>query len=394
MAFRALAQCSRNVAQRSRLIGSTVFDVEPPAMTNIVRTLQTSRSTESSHPPAGNEVQEHSPSSTKWQSNAIMYEYAKESKPCMSPIPIQAWDGKAHEEGESRVIHLDLSKDLNTEYPATGMNQLASFVRIKTGKAFTTKATATSQVFYCIRGDGFSDTSHGKVRWAQGDLFVVPGCEDITHHASKESTEHGGAAFYWITDEPLCKYLGVTPTENRFEPAHFTRDALVGAVKKLAADPESKDKNRIGVLLGTKQARGTKTLTHVMWVLFNLLPGKTTQKAHRHTPTALDFAVSAPAKGVYTAMARKIDKDGNLIDPVNAPWKTGGAFTTPPGWWHSHVNETDEDAWVLPVQDAGLFTYQRTLDIRFVPAVLEDIKNMTIQGACFEGEKTYVNSKE
>lgn len=74
--------------------------------------------------------------------------------------------------------------------------------------------------------------------------------------------------------------------------------ALVGAVKKLAADPESKDKNRIGVLLGTKQARGTKTLTHVMWVLFNLLPGKITQKAHRHTPTALDFAVSAPAKGV------------------------------------------------------------------------------------------------
>ena len=30
----------------------------------------------------------------------------------MSPIPIQAWDAKAHEEGESRVIHLDLSKDL------------------------------------------------------------------------------------------------------------------------------------------------------------------------------------------------------------------------------------------------------------------------------------------
>ena len=30
----------------------------------------------------------------------------------MSPIPVQAWDAKAHEEGESRVIHLDLSKDL------------------------------------------------------------------------------------------------------------------------------------------------------------------------------------------------------------------------------------------------------------------------------------------
>lgn len=57
-------------------------------------------------------------------------------------------------------------------------------------------------------------------------------------------------------------------------------------------------------------------------------------------------------------MSRSIDRDGNLIDPVKAPWESGGAFTTPPGWWHSHVNETDEDAWVLPIQEAGLFTHQ------------------------------------
>lgn len=71
------------------------------------------------------------------------------------------------------------------------------------------------------------------------------------------------------------------------------------------------------------------------------------------TGNAAEFDV-----GVYTAMARSIDKDGKLIDPVKAPWRTGGAFTTPPGWWHSHVNESDEDAWVLPIQDAGLFTHQ------------------------------------
>ena len=61
-------------------------------------------------------------------------------------------------------------------------------------------------------------------------------------------------------------------------------------------------------------------------------------------------------------MSRSIDKDGKLIDPVKAPWKTGGAFTTPPGWWHSHVNESDKDAWVLPIQDAGLFTHQVGLE--------------------------------
>ena len=69
-------------------------------------------------------------------------------------------------------------------------------------------------------------------------------------------------------------------------------------MKKLAAEPEAKDKNRIGVLLGTHQTKETKTITHVMWVLFNLLPAHTTQKPHRHTPTALDFAVSAPSKGM------------------------------------------------------------------------------------------------
>ena len=31
----------------------------------------------------------------------------------LSPIPVQAWDAKAHEEGDSRVIHLDLSADLS-----------------------------------------------------------------------------------------------------------------------------------------------------------------------------------------------------------------------------------------------------------------------------------------
>ncbi len=45
-----------------------------------------------------------------------------------------------------------------------------------------------------------------------------------------------------------------------------------------------------------------------------------------------------------------IDPEGNLIDPVRVEWSSGGIFTTPPGWWHSHHNDTDRDAWVLPIQ--------------------------------------------
>jgi gentisate 1,2-dioxygenase len=38
---------------------------------------------------------------------------------------------------------------------------------------------------------------------------------------------------------------------------------------------------------------------------------------------------------------------------------------TPPGWWHAHHNESGVEAHLLPVQDAGLHTHLRTLDIRF-----------------------------
>ncbi len=62
---------------------------------------------------------------------------------------------------------------------------------------------------------------------------------------------------------------------------------------------------------------------------------------------------------------RTIDPDGNIIDPIKAPWLPGAMFVTPPGWWHSHHNESDQDAIVLPVQDAALHTQIQTLDIRF-----------------------------
>jgi hypothetical protein len=33
--------------------------------------------------------------------------------------------------------------------------------------------------------------------------------------------------------------------------------------------------------------------------------------------------------------------------------------------WHAHYNETDEPAHLIPVQDAGLQTHLRSLDIKF-----------------------------
>ena len=46
-------------------------------------------------------------------------------------------------------------------------------------------------------------------------------------------------------------------------------------------------------------------------------------------------------------------------------WIKGAAFVTPAGYWHEHVNESGADAFVMPIQDAGLHSYLRTLDIQF-----------------------------
>jgi gentisate 1,2-dioxygenase len=67
----------------------------------------------------------------------------------------------------------------------------------------------------------------------------------------------------------------------------------------------------------------------------------------------------------YTMIGKRIDGDGHIIDPVRADWAPGAAFVTPPGWWHSHHNDSSEDAIVLPIQDAALYTHLQTLDIRF-----------------------------
>jgi len=139
-------------------------------------------------------------------------------------------------------------------------------------------------------------------------------------------------------------------------------------VTRIRHEEGSEHRNRMGILLASARTRDTKTLTHTLWALLNVLPAGDAQPPHRHNSVALDLAVAATGGGaVYTLMSPVLDDDGRMVNPVKADWVPGAAFMTPPGWWHSHVNESEEDAWVLPMQDAGLYTRQRTLDIRFAP---------------------------
>tara|TARA_Y100000389_G_scaffold23604_1_gene20259 strand:+ start:221 stop:1210 length:990 start_codon:yes stop_codon:yes gene_type:complete len=301
----------------------------------------------------------------KWEMSANIFEYGSAANPPMAPIPVLAHPPTLHESGPTRVIGFENGDRLGIEDSCTTPNLMAAFVRICVGESVDTEANATSQAFYVIRGKGSTSSEYGEIAWNTGDLFVVPAAKGAIAHKCVEAEHFGGAALYWVHDGPLMDYLGVVPTTAKFYPALFKRDRMLAAVQTIGDEAGAGERNRLGVLLGNKACGQTKTLTHVLWSLLNSIPAKSVQRAHRHNSVALDLAVSAE-ENVYTLMGKEVDANGDIIDPIRCDWTSGGVFVTPPGWWHSHHNESDKIAWVLPMQDAGLFTHQRTLDIRFV----------------------------
>jgi len=327
--------------------------------------------------------------------DARIYEYGNAANPDLKLIPVLVHPPKLHESGPTEVYKFDASEFLDIGYPCTSPNLMASFIRVNENECIDTNATnATSQALYIIRGSGYTlSQDHGRMEWNTGDMVVVPMTNSkMTHYCTSEK-ETGGAAIYWVHDEPLLNYLGVKPSECKFDPTIFKRNDMLQQVEGIShrssndTEEGAAHKNRLGVLLGNARFEQTKTLTHVLWSLLNSIPGNTVQRPHRHNSVALDLCVSA-SPGVYTLMGEEIDQDGQIINPVRCDWTTGGVFITPPGWWHSHHNESNDIAWVLPVQDAGLYTHQRTLDIRFVDDELKLHSAGRIRGATHQKKST------
>jgi len=312
----------------------------------------------------------HSPAE-KLAEAARYHDYRYASNPVgdgtIGPIPAIQWGAELHEQGGTRIVPLDNSQAIATTCPATTPGLLASFVHVRPGDAIVTEADATSQLFFVMRGSGTSQLADtigsgghpsDDLPWQAGDLFTLPaGCR-ATHVAGDD------AALYWVHDGPLIHYLGATASRPRFSPTLYPREQIRRALDAVAHDPSSATANRISVLLGNRVFPQTLTITHVVWAMFGLLPVNAVQSPHRHQSVAVDLVVDAKP-GCYTLVGEKLDATGAIEKPKRFDWKPHSAFVTPPGLWHSHHNESGHPAHILPIQDAGLHTFLRTLDIRF-----------------------------
>ena len=295
--------------------------------------------------------------------NGSYYEYTKAADPVgsgvISKIPFAEFGSELHKTGSTRIIPLDISKKLNCEGPATSPALCANFVRILAGEELSTNFNATSQLFYVMHGSGRTEFDSTDITWKTGDFVVLPIGKETRHFAGIDSV------FYLIHDEPLLRYLGVKADIPRFKPTLYTSEDSLRELDKVRKEADAVNRSRISVLLANKEMDQTLTVTHTLWAMLGVLPKAAVQLPHRHQSVALDLILDCEP-GCYTLVGTRISAKGEIINATRIDWKPYSVFITPPGYWHAHYNESSNDAHLIPMQDAGLQTYLRTLDIKFV----------------------------
>lgn len=294
--------------------------------------------------------------------DAQYFEYTSSANPLgaklISKVPYHQFPAALYADGASRIVPLDLSKELGCTGPATGPSLCAHFVRLLAGDRIDLTTETTSQVFYVISGSGRATQAGMDLPFAEGDFFSLPGGSPAA------LTGMDDAALYYVNDAPLLRYLGVRADQPRFTPTLYPAARAKAELAAVIADDRASQRNRISILLGNTHFPQTRTVTHVLWAMFGMVAPHSEQKPHRHQSIALDFIADC-APGCYSLVGTAIDDEGRIIQPQRVDWAPGMAFVTPPGYWHAHFNESDQIAHVIPIQDAGLQTYLRTLDIRF-----------------------------
>jgi gentisate 1,2-dioxygenase len=294
--------------------------------------------------------------------DGLYYEYSEAADPLgsgvISRVPCAEFLAHLHQSGGTAVVSLDLSHALGCAGPATSPGLSASFIHILPHELVAVAPNASSQVYFVMRGKGSTRFGGLGFSWSPGDLFSLPAGSEAVHEATED------AALYWVHDEPMMRYLGAKALTATFRPTLYPSDRARAELAKAEADPEAQRRSRVSILLANRACATTRTVTPSLWAMLGILPAGNVQGAHRHQSVALDLIIDCQP-GCYTLVATETDPSGALVQPTRVDWHAQSVFVTPPGYWHSHHNESGAPAYLLPIQDAGLHTFLRSLDIRF-----------------------------
>ena len=181
---------------------------------------------------------------------AEYFEYSKAANPISAilipRIPYHSFPASLYNSGESRLVPLDLSESLGCEGPATGPGLCANFIRLNAGDSLRLEPNATSQVLYVIAGSGGLVQGEHRFEWAKGCFMALPGLDAVVLTATEDTR------MYYVHDEPLLRFLGVTRTVDRFAPTLYPAEVANAKLREAAEDPRAQDRSRISILLANR----------------------------------------------------------------------------------------------------------------------------------------------
>src|SRR5260221_561164 len=107
-----------------------------------------------------------------WAGDARFFEYSQAANPIGSGftprLPLERFSPTLHKGGPTRIVPLDLSSVLGIkDGPATSPALLAHFIHVRPGENVSTSPNASSELYYVLRGTGFSAVNGSLVSWRQ-----------------------------------------------------------------------------------------------------------------------------------------------------------------------------------------------------------------------------------
>lgn len=291
-----------------------------------------------------------------------IWSYAEAANPVRrglsEPLRPWCWPASLHGPGPTARLPLLPPAEQGLEAEATSPALAAAFLRLRQGESLRLPDGWTSLFLYVLQGEGDLGPAPS-LPWARGDALVLPATAGLVLRAASD------AVIYAVDDGPLLRWLGAVPAPGpRFTPLRFDAAVLEQQLRQVAGEGAAARANRVSILLGHPELPTTRTVSPSLWAMLGLVAPGSVQAPHRHQSVALDLILTAPP-GCHTLVGERLNPQGEIVDPQRIDWEDGGAFLTPAGWWHSHVNPSDQEARLLPVQDAGLHSHLRSLDIRF-----------------------------
>ena len=246
----------------------------------------------------------------------------------------------------------DISAELACAFPATSPLVLARYARIRAGETLTADFNATGVLAYVIRGRGKVASTGEALRWAAGDLMLLPGGEAHPWAADED------AVLWLVTNEPQLAFdharapgPGMAPTD----PVHYPAAEIAEQVDLLMRTGRGEEIPGSALIFSAERQEATRNALPTLTCAMNALEPGQSQRPHRHNSVAVSLVIQG--EGCYSVV------DGRRKDW--APWAT---TITPPVSSHSHHNEGPQRAMFLIVQDGGIFYHARAMGFEFTDA--------------------------